>query len=203
MAEQSTLPERPAQTEPDDAIVAVAEGHPGPSHPASSHPASSRAASSHPAIEQLLIHTEGSEPARARRSASDAPALAFGLHIGMLRTITARVAVVSVEGRDYEAVLAQHVDGDFLRAALEEAEPVLMQNGSNGELCIMGVLKGKFPSRLVGDRVLVTGETEVVVRSGRSALRLREDGVVDLIGARISASSRGLLRLVGRALRLN
>ena len=44
---------------------------------------------------------------------------------------------------------------------------------------------------------------ELVLRAGRAALRLREDGDVELVGSRISAASRGLFRLVGRILRLN
>lgn len=156
---------------------------------------------SHPAIEQLLVHTEGT----LHTLASEVPAasLAPGLHIGKLEAISGRTALVSLDGVKHEASLAPHVDPNFLRAALEDVEPVLLQKAKGGGLAVMGVLQGKFPSRLIGDRVEVTGGSEVVVQSGKSALRLREDGVVDLIGARISASSRGLLRLVGRALRLN
>jgi hypothetical protein len=134
---------------------------------------------------------------------ASAKSLSPGLHIGSLVSVTGRSAIVALDGREHEAALAEHVEVEFLRAALDAAEPVLLQSVRGPGLTIMGVLQGRFPSRLVGDRVLVTGESEVVVRSGKSALRLREDGVVDLIGARISASSRGLLRLVGRALRLN
>jgi hypothetical protein len=159
-------------------------------------------------VEQLLIHTEGAVTPSTHQQAVDASAksLSPGLHIGSLVSVTGRSAIVALDGREHEAALAEHVEVEFLRAALDAAEPVLLQSVRGPGLTIMGVLQGlqgRFPSRLVGDRVLVTGESEVVVRSGKSALRLREDGVVDLIGARISASSRGLLRLVGRALRLN
>ncbi|MEZ4311015.1 MAG: hypothetical protein R3F14_23480 [Polyangiaceae bacterium] len=43
----------------------------------------------------------------------------------------------------------------------------------------------------------------MLLRAGRAALRLREDGDVELVGSRISAASRGLFRIVGRILRLN
>ena len=156
-------------------------------------------------VEQLLIHTEEAVTPSAHEQAANAsaPSISPGLHIGSLVSVTGRSAVVALGGRQQRATLAAHVDTEFLAAALDAAEPVLLEYAQGPGLEIMGVLQGRFPSRLVGDRVLVTGESEVVVRSGKSALRLREDGVVDLIGARISASSRGLLRLVGRALRLN
>lgn len=145
----------------------------------------------HPAIERLLAHTE------------DTVSLPIGLHVGALVSVTNRIASVLVEGARESAALAEHVDADFLSQALKDGQPVLLQNRRNGGLIVLGVVQGKYPSKIVGERVEIAGTSEVVVRSGKSALRLREDGVVDLIGARISASSRGLLRLVGRALRLN
>jgi hypothetical protein len=145
----------------------------------------------HPAIERLLAHTE------------DTVSLPIGLHVGAVVSVTNRIATVLVEGAREPAALAEHVDADFLDQALKDGQPVLLQNRRNGGLIVLGVVQGKYPSKVAGERVEITGHSEVVVRSGKSALRLREDGVVDLIGARISASSRGLLRLVGRALRLN
>lgn len=145
----------------------------------------------HPAIERLLAHEEG------------ASRLPIGLCVGAVLSVEGRTAVVSVEGLRETATLADHVDVDFVEQASHEGQPVLLQNRSAGGLIVLGVVQGKYPSKVVGQRVEITGASEVVVKSGKSALRLREDGVVDLIGARISASSRGLLRLVGRALRLN
>jgi len=159
----------------------------------------------HPAIERLLLHEEG-----ARKTSAVSGELrpeprpkAAGLTVGLLLGVNARKAVVSVDGVEEEASLGAHVDPEFLKLAMAGGEPVLMQQKAGGPLLVLGVVQGRHPSKLSGERVEVVAETEVVVRSGKSALRLREDGVVDLIGARISASSRGLLRLVGRALRLN
>lgn len=146
---------------------------------------------SHPAIERLLSHEE------------DALALAPGLHVGFVQRITDRIALVSIDGTSRHATLGEHIDTDFLETALKNGEPALLQKRPSGELIVLGVVQGKHPAKLQGDRVEVVAASEVVVKSGKSALRLREDGVIDLVGARISASSRGLLRLVGRALRLN
>ena len=44
---------------------------------------------------------------------------------------------------------------------------------------------------------------EVLIWAGRAALRIREDGDVELVGSRILTMSRGLFRIVGRVLRLN
>jgi len=162
----------------------------------------------HSAIERVLSHGEdaqnaqpGPEPAATLRSPALGPGI--GLGVGTVLTVTARRAVVAIEGAQYEAALGSHVDAGFLELAVQTGELVLLQQNAGGALTVLGVVQGRHPTKLAGERVEITAETEVVVRSGRSALRLRQDGVVDLIGARISASSRGLLRLVGRALRLN
>ncbi len=60
-----------------------------------------------------------------------------------------------------------------------------------------------FASELSAGTVTIEGEREVMIRAGRSAIRLREDGDIEIVGSRISAASRGLFRLVGRILRLN
>jgi len=156
---------------------------------------------SHPAIERLLAHEELSQDVLARKERG--PALAPGLHVGVVLEVKGRTAAVSLDGNVQEADLGHHVDTTFLTEAAQAQEPVLLQQAASGRLVVVGVVQGRYPSKLAGERVEITAAREVTVRSGKSALRLREDGVVDLIGARISASSRGLLRLVGRALRLN
>jgi len=54
-----------------------------------------------------------------------------------------------------------------------------------------------------GGEVAIDGGQEVLVRSGAAAVRLRGEDGTEILAGRISASSRGLLRLVGRILRLN
>jgi len=164
-------------------------------------PGAALAGSAHPAIERLLAHEElaSEDLAKSERTRALAP----GLHVGVVLEVAGRKAVVSLEGALHDAALGGHVDATFLTEAARAQEPVLLQKAASSGLVIVGVVQGRYPSKLAGDRVEITAAREVTVRSGKSALRLREDGVVDLIGARISASSRGLLRLVGRALRLN
>jgi hypothetical protein len=50
--------------------------------------------------------------------------------------------------------------------------------------------------------VVLEGEREILLRSGRGAIRIREDGDIEVVGSRISAASRELFRIVGRLLRL-
>jgi hypothetical protein len=70
---------------------------------------------------------------------------------------------------------------------------------------IVGVVQTRVPREvtLKASTITLEAEREILLRAGRSALRLREDGDVELVGSRIVTASRGLLRLVGKMLRLN
>ncbi len=57
--------------------------------------------------------------------------------------------------------------------------------------------------QLTADEIELNAARELVLRSGGAALRLRSSGEVELVGSRISAVSRGVMRLIGRLLRLN
>ena len=69
----------------------------------------------------------------------------------------------------------------------------------------MGVLRSRQPEKLVlrASVIEIEAEQELLLRSGKGAMRIREDGDIEVVGSRISAASRGLFRLVGRMLRLN
>ena len=70
---------------------------------------------------------------------------------------------------------------------------------------VVGVVQRRVPETLElrAATVIIEAEREIVLRAGRSALRIREDGDVELVGGRVLAMSRGLFRIVGRVLRLN
>ncbi len=70
---------------------------------------------------------------------------------------------------------------------------------------VVGVLQTKIPTELIlkAKKLHLEGEQEVLLRSGRGAMRIRQDGDVEIVGSRIAAMSPGLFRLVGRVLRLN
>ena len=102
------------------------------------------------------------------------------------------------------AQVAPEVDPRLLNLALRNRDSVLVE--ADGErLWLVGILQVRLPERveLRAREILIEGEQEVTLRSGRAGARLRKDGDVELVGSRISAASRGLFRIVGRILRLN
>lgn len=103
------------------------------------------------------------------------------------------------------ARLDADVDLEVVQEAFETGDRVLCEPDVDGEPVIVGVVRARRPDTLkIGARrIEIEGDEEVLVRSGRGAMRLREDGDIELVGSRISAASRGLFRLVGRMLRLN
>jgi hypothetical protein len=104
-----------------------------------------------------------------------------------------------------EAVVAPEVEMAFLENARREGQRVLVEIEPGHVPVIVGVLQTRLPERVkLEARVIeIDAKESLTLRSGRAGLRLRKDGDVELIGTRISAASRGLMRLVGRVLRLN
>jgi hypothetical protein len=104
-----------------------------------------------------------------------------------------------------EAVLAPEVEMAFLENARREGQRVLVEIEPGQTPVVVGVLQTRLPERvkLEGRVIEIDAKESLTLRSGRAGLRLRKDGDVELIGTRISAASRGLMRLVGRVLRLN
>ncbi|HSC89708.1 MAG TPA: hypothetical protein VLC09_20640 [Polyangiaceae bacterium] len=108
------------------------------------------------------------------------------------------------DGRSGLAAGAAAVERALVERAIEDGSLALI-DVSRGQMVLLGFLQTRLPttSTLRGDRIEIEAEQELVLKSGRAALRLRSDGSVDLLGTRINAISRGVLRLLGRALRLN
>lgn len=129
-----------------------------------------------------------------------------------------RVArVVAVQGRTAEVVfrgehartlaaLGEDVEAEIVTQAMKNRDVVLVERpGGDAPPVVLGVLSARRPRELhlSAETITLDAAREVLVRSGKSALRLREDGDVELVGSRILAMSRGLFRIVGRMLRLN
>lgn len=100
--------------------------------------------------------------------------------------------------------VATDVDVALLELAQRNGDAVFVEETTD-KLLIVGVMQTRLAREVhfVADKILLDAAQEVVIRAGRAAIRLREDGDVELVGSRISAASRGLFRLVGRILRLN
>jgi len=75
----------------------------------------------------------------------------------------------------------------------------------HGKPVVVGVVQTRPASRLRlrAEEISLDASRELLLRSGASALRLRATGEVELVGSRISAVSRGVMRLIGRLVRLN
>jgi hypothetical protein len=143
------------------------------------------------------------------------PAPEAPLHLPVGASCTARI--VSLRGMSAEVRLRGHkechwvdIDGEvdpaLLVQALEQGDLCLLERGPDDEEpVVVGVVHRRLPSKLSlsADVISIEGKREILLRAGTAALRLREDGDVELVGTRISAASRGLFKLVGRMLRLN
>lgn len=130
-----------------------------------------------------------------------------GLTVARLIGLDGRRATIAFRGEraPFPAELDEEVERELAVRALEQKSAVLVEIDEQGRAFVMGIVQTKRPREVVieGESVRLEGAREVVLRAGRAALRLREDGDVELVGSRISAASRGLFRLVGRILRLN
>lgn len=155
-------------------------------------------------LDAVLESMSASEtPAEAPRT----PAIAPGLRSARLVSLDKRRATVTLRGHTapINADIAPEVEDALLALAQRQGDGVLVEVFEGDKPVIVGVLQTKLPHEVhvKADVIHLDAAKELVLRAGRAALRLREDGDVELVGTRISASSRGLFRLVGRILRLN
>lgn len=122
-------------------------------------------------------------------------------------SVAGRHAKIQVRGmsRAVDASIAPEVEPSVVEDALESGDAVLVETAPDEAPVVVGVLQTRRPRelRLKAGSVQIEGDDEVLLRAGRAALRIRADGDVELVGSRVSASSRGLFRIVGRMLRLN
>jgi hypothetical protein len=128
-----------------------------------------------------------------------------GLRVARLLSVQGGVALISWRGSGpgLPAVVAKGLEQELLEEVAQEGGTVLVEEGPPA--LVVGVLQTRRPRelKLRAGTVSIEGEHEVLIRAGRAAIRLREDGDIEIVGSRISAASRGLFRLVGRILRLN
>jgi hypothetical protein len=139
--------------------------------------------------------------------AKKGPAPLTGLRTGRLVMVERRGVEVLFAGErcPRRAELDRDVDHEVIQEAFESGDRVLCEPDEEGNPIVVGVVRARKPDtlKISARKIEIEGDEELLLRSGKGALRLREDGDVELIGSRISAASRGLFRLVGRMLRLN
>jgi hypothetical protein len=136
-----------------------------------------------------------------------APGPAPALRTARVLAVEGNTAQIAYRGRG-EGVTAridEGVDRELVTRALAGNEAVLVEADPEVGPVIVGVVQTRVPDtlELKARKVVLDADEELLLRSGRGALRIREDGDVELVGSRISTLSRGLFRIVGRVLRLN
>lgn len=134
-------------------------------------------------------------------------AAAAGLRTARLLRVSGKDVRIAWRGRQeaVTAVIGDEVDPVLVTRALESGDAVLVEVDPGSTPVIVGILQTRIPTKLElkAATIHIEAESEVLLRAGGAALRLREDGEVELVGSRILTMSRGLFRIVGRVLRLN
>ncbi len=157
-------------------------------------------------LEELVTDAAPSEESRGKEARRPAP-LSPGMRTARLVALEGRTAKVTLRGAREEIFvsIAPEVEREILEDAAARKDAVLVEVGEDGQALVVGVLQTHRPTEVhvTGEKIVIEASREVLLRAGRAALRLREDGDVELVGSRISAASRGLFRIVGRILRLN
>ncbi|XYI01980.1 hypothetical protein ACMHYB_20285 [Sorangium sp. So ce1128] len=147
------------------------------------------------------------EQAAAPLPVRKAQPLGAAMRTARVASIAGRRASIHLRGAEgpVDAQIAPDVDPEVIADARARGDAVLVEL-CDGELPqIVAALTTQRPQalHLKASTVAIEGEQELLLRSGQGAIRIRQNGDIEVIGSRISAASRGLFRIVGRLLRLN
>jgi hypothetical protein len=168
-------------------------------------PAEDEAPARDESLERLLdqVASPAASPASAPEKAEAPP----GLRMARVLSMKEGGVQIAWRGRSavVEAELAEGVDGELIARAMKNGDAVLVEVDPLEGPLVVGVVQTRLPEtlELKANKIVIEGESEVLIRSGTAAVRLREDGDVEMVGSRILSMSRGLYRIVGRVLRLN
>ncbi|WP_437765821.1 hypothetical protein WMF27_27865 [Sorangium sp. So ce281] len=158
-------------------------------------------------IDDLLPQSTSPKPAPRGADGAPARAPAAGTRTARVLDVAGRSATIVLRGATapFEAELAPEVDPEVIADAQANGDLVLVECCEGEAPLVVAALTTRKPReiRLQATTVSIEAEEEVLLRSGHGAVRIRQDGDIEVIGSRISAASRGLFRLVGRILRLN
>lgn len=160
-----------------------------------------------------LMNQVADPPVSARPASTPKPASASDALMGVAMRTAVPIGIidrsVSLRVRGIQepvmGTLAPGVSAEVVERAADNGDAVVLECLPDTPPLVVGVLQTQIPETLTlkAKKLHLEGEEEVLVRSGLGAMRIRQDGDVELVGSRIAAMSRGLFRLVGRVLRLN
>jgi hypothetical protein len=162
-------------------------------------------------LQDLLDQVADAPGAELETAPAALPAVTLPANVA-LRTavpvaIRGRVVTLRCRGVDGElqAELAPGVSRELVAQAIANGDAILLESVGAEAPVVVGIVQSRLPVELTlrARQVHIEADEELLLRSGRGALRIRQDGEVEIVGSRISALSRGLFRLVGRMLRLN
>lgn len=162
-------------------------------------------------LERVLsrVSAEPAPPSERRERAPGAekPPPPPGLRTARVVTAAGRAAEILFRGDRAPtiAAVADEVESEVIARAAQNRDGVLVELVEGAPPLIVGVVQTRIPRSvsLKGVTVEIEAEREILLKTGRGALRIREDGDIELVGSRILAMSRGLFRIVGKMLRLN
>src|SRR5262249_36933142 len=144
-----------------------------------------------------ILPTSVAAPAPAVPAATTAP----GRRTARVAGVAGRRATIAFRGRGgaTEVTIAPEVDPGVVADAVESGELVLVEVAEGEAPLVVGVLHTRRPRelKLRAAVVQVEGDEEVLIRSGRGAIRIRADGDIEVVGSRSSAASRGVVKIVG------
>jgi hypothetical protein len=152
-------------------------------------------------LEAVLAATPGGDT-----EAAEAPR-PIGTFSARLVRLTEGGALVRFRGELFDRAVrvAPEVDRTWLELAAQSGETVLVETLPTTGSLVVGMIQTRPLTDLLleADTITLAAKKDITLVAGRSALRLRENGHVELVGTRISQISSGVLKLVGRLLRLN
>jgi hypothetical protein len=162
------------------------------------------------ALERVLARVSAEPPppsekrvAKPRETVAPAP----GLRTARIVTAAGRAAEILFRGEraPVTAAVSEDVDAEVLKRAADNRDAVLVEIVPDAPPLVVGIVQTKMPRsiHLKGTTVEIEADREILLKTQRGALRIREDGDIEVVGSRIVAMSRGLFRIVGKMLRLN
>lgn len=160
-----------------------------------------------PTTERLSLEDIAAGEPTENHAETNAVAIS-GMRSARLVSVDGRHATIHLRGRSAAPIVADvadEVEQELLAQALKNGDSVLVELVPNTRPLVVGILQTRVPRELfvAADEVHFQAAKVLVLKAGRAALKLHEDGEVELLGTKINAVSRGLFKIVGRVLRLN